>query len=1030
MARYNSALTSNTITGTATIGSPYSGAFTEFTGTAPYTVTLPTPVAFPGVTQTFYNATSGTVTLSTPSGNFVGTGSTGATTIPIYSGNVVSIVSDGSNYVVISEDGSPLIATTGSFSGNVTINGGSATLSVTPSVVTMAPTASSTIDNIAIGATTRASGAFTTLTSNNAVTLTAGTASSSTTTGTLVVTGGIGASGTIYAGAFNGNLTGTLQTAAQPNITSHGALTSLTVSGFTGLGAAPAHTTGVQWQGFTGALELNGGVGSIGATTNGLYLQGNQFWDGSVGWSAHALGASSQMVLGKGSISANVYASASANANVGSPTAGWSLSNTGFAITGGDLSHSSANPSAGVNFYIKNTTDTGGDNTRYAGIQFQIGSDVGTAAIQAYRTASASDYSTALTFLTKGVGAPATNPVERVRISSLGYVGINTNNPSTMLHVVGSSIIANSTGINPDSYANTVVAGGISFPGGWGVSSGIGGNAGTGNSWALGHNGGGLYFGMGNGVAANTQQTYIQMLTTRNLALVPTSGNVGIGTTNPLAKLHVNAGSGAISIQDYKRIVYNLDASILEGQTYQRFSIGINTTNTTYPRTSGYVRVTVVPNPDGGIGLVYSSVAEFSIWRIDGNNNANFKIISVDNGTIGIATPVASNNSIIFGFTMPNNGTSTTPSFTIRIEIIAADVSNYVITPITTATAHTGTVLSNNKIITPDNVKLVGIGTTTPTARLHIAGTSGGGYSTNNKLILQRTDATNPTGSIEFQGTNGHASPYWNILTDADTTNDFGVAYNGSKMVQILTSGYVGIATTSPGTLFVVQGGLGSDAGGVAGMHVRGNGGGTSCPIYFNDEYTYPQKSIYMESYYLKIRGHNNEGVWILGSNASTAPSVNYKFQGLNSGSTCFNASNVSTWNTTSDRRVKTNIQPLSTSLDKIMQLQPVTFDYTDNFAKERGWWLVDEDGEQTTLNPTRQLNNIGFIAQDYKLVFPADVTISKEKVLDAEYEDFHTLSTDSVLPNLVKAVQELKTLVDDQKKLIEELQDQIKNLS
>ena len=226
MARYNSALTSNTITGTATIGSPYSGAFTEFTGTAPYTVTLPTPVAFPGVTQTFYNATSGTVTLSTPSGNFVGTGSTGATTIPIYSGNVVSIVSDGSNYVVISEDGSPLIATTGSFSGNVTINGGSATLSVTSSVVTMAPTASSTIDNIAIGATTRASGAFTTLASNNAVTFTANTASSSTTTGSLVVTGGIGASGTVYAGAFNGNLTGTLQTAAQPNITSVGSLTA------------------------------------------------------------------------------------------------------------------------------------------------------------------------------------------------------------------------------------------------------------------------------------------------------------------------------------------------------------------------------------------------------------------------------------------------------------------------------------------------------------------------------------------------------------------------------------------------------------------------------------------------------------------------------------------------------------------------------------------------------------------------------------------------------------------------------------
>jgi len=91
----------------------------------------------------------------------------------------------------------------------------------------------------------------------------------------------------------------------------------------------------------------------------------------------------------------------------------------------------------------------------------------------------------------------------------------------------------------------------------------------------------------------------------------------------------------------------------------------------------------------------------------------------------------------------------------------------------------------------------VGIGIS-PSAKLHISGTSGGGYSTSNKLILQRTDATNPTGSIEFQGSGGHASPYWNIVTDADTTNDWGVAYNGTKIFQILTGGNVGIGNNSP----------------------------------------------------------------------------------------------------------------------------------------------------------------------------------------------------------------------------------------
>ncbi|GMF36788.1 unnamed protein product [Phytophthora fragariaefolia] len=53
------------------------------------------------------------------------------------------------------------------------------------------------------------------------------TASSSTTTGALVVRGGLGVGGTVSATS----LSGTIQTAAQPNITSVGTLTSLTVSG-------------------------------------------------------------------------------------------------------------------------------------------------------------------------------------------------------------------------------------------------------------------------------------------------------------------------------------------------------------------------------------------------------------------------------------------------------------------------------------------------------------------------------------------------------------------------------------------------------------------------------------------------------------------------------------------------------------------------------------------------------------------------------------------------------------------------------
>jgi hypothetical protein len=258
MARYNSALASATITGTHTISSPSQGAFTNLTGTAPYTVTLPNPTLFPGSNQTFHNATGGTVTLSTPSGILTGTGGSNASTVPCFAGNVLSVTSDGTNYVVISEDGSALVATTGLFSSNLTVNGG--VTSFTPSNFSVAPASLGAMDNISIGATTRAGGSFTNLSANAAVAFTANTASTTTGTGSLVVTGGVGVSGQVTATSVSAtNLIGTVQTAAQPNITSTGALTvpSLTSTGNILVQAATTASAGsIQITSIDAAIRL------------------------------------------------------------------------------------------------------------------------------------------------------------------------------------------------------------------------------------------------------------------------------------------------------------------------------------------------------------------------------------------------------------------------------------------------------------------------------------------------------------------------------------------------------------------------------------------------------------------------------------------------------------------------------------------------------------------------------------------------------------------------------------------------------
>jgi hypothetical protein len=140
---------------------------------------------------------------------------------------------------------------------------------------------STSIQNTPIGSTTRSTGAFTTLAANGATsltstlvvsgdaTMTANTASSSTSTGTLVVTGGVGVSGTIYAGGFNGpltgNITGSVLTAAQTNITSLGTLSSLDINGTlstTGITSITNATASTSTS--TGALKVSGGVGIVG----------------------------------------------------------------------------------------------------------------------------------------------------------------------------------------------------------------------------------------------------------------------------------------------------------------------------------------------------------------------------------------------------------------------------------------------------------------------------------------------------------------------------------------------------------------------------------------------------------------------------------------------------------------------------------------------------------------------------------------------------------------------------------------------
>ena len=346
MARYNTAPQTLVINGATALTYAFTGGIISLTGTSDYTVTLVSPVFFPGSRQTFYNSTSGMVTLSTAAGQFRGNGVDLGTTIDIPTNSTYVLTSDGADYVLtsalagttvfelpvtfnavlnadgpvelnpqdanvtISPTGSGLVSispqssvsiqpgaaatirptgnlqlssSTGTVSlgdlgqstsilGNISATQSGQTVALSPSgagTVSISPggnttigsggtlaissSTAGTISNMSIGATNPNTGAFTSLTASGATTFTANTASTSTTSGTLVVTGGLGVSGAIYAGSLQ-------STAIGSTTRSTGAFTTLTSNGATTFTQNTASTNTTS-----GTLVVTGGIGVSGA---------------------------------------------------------------------------------------------------------------------------------------------------------------------------------------------------------------------------------------------------------------------------------------------------------------------------------------------------------------------------------------------------------------------------------------------------------------------------------------------------------------------------------------------------------------------------------------------------------------------------------------------------------------------------------------------------------------------------------------------------------------------------------------------
>ena len=112
--------------------------------------------------------------------------------------------------------------------------------------------------------------------------------------------------------------------------------------------------------------------------------------------------------------------------------------------------------------------------------------------------------------------------------------------------------------------------------------------------------------------------------------------------------------------------------------------------------------------------------------------------------------------------------------------------------------------------------------------------------------------------------------------------------------------------------------------------------------------------------------------------------------------------STQSTWETSSDKRVKKNIQDIGSAGAIISKIRPVTFEWKDEYKDS-------QEGLDSF--------NYGFIAQEIEKVIPEAVSIQTEQVGDETIEDFRTLNVGPVLPILVKAVKEQQEEIEILKK-------------
>jgi hypothetical protein len=300
----------------------------------------------------------------------------------------------------------------------------------------------------------------------------------------------------------------------------------------------------------------------------------------------------------------------------------------------------------------------------------------------------------------------------------------------------------------------------------------------------------------------------------------------------------------------------------------------------------------------------------------------------------------------------------------------------------------------------------VGVGTTTPSFKLHVYGNIDAGV----EQYVQNASSVGTSAYCLIGCRNNTPSSFVMFLNSSTRTGDGGVSTgtlrNDAGDLRLQSSsatngihikggtGNVGIGTTTPSTLLDVR-------GTIFGTSIQAVSGGA----YANAGYVTLQAGNATNTGHIEFRNSDTSRMCYIGYGDASS----FYFNVEQSRNLIFNTNSVermriantgdvtctgdiSAFASTSDIRLKENIIVLPSALNIIKMLNPVTFTWKHDIYNEM----------------YRGKEDVGFIAQEVEQVIPKAVG-----EFTIENNTYKKIRHERILPYVVKSVQELNTTID-----------------